>query len=115
LSVGVNRCIAVSAVAVVALFVTACSSGPNLTADRAAVTQAQHAVNTDRAELDRLQEESTKVVILCVADHCPTGVGAGSSNAQGTKVNQAHQRLEMAFLKLDAAEAKLSFDESGNR
>ncbi len=115
MSVGVNRCIAVSAVAVVALLVTACSSGPNLTADRAAVTQAQHAVSTDLAELDRLQEESTKVVILCVADHCPTGGGAGSSNAQGTKVNQAHQRLEMAFLKLDAAEAKLSFDESGNR
>src|ERR1700691_5648472 len=59
LSVGVNRCIAVSAVAVVALLAAACSSGPNLTADRAAVAQAQHAVNTDRAELDRLQEEST--------------------------------------------------------
>ena len=63
--------------------------------------------------LDRLQQ-ATKV-ILCVAGNCPTGVGVTGSTTQTGEINQAHQRLETAFVKLDAAEAKLSFDESGRR
>lgn len=109
-----NRSVAISAVAVVALLAAACSSGPNLSADQAAVAQAQHAVNVDRAELDRLQQESTKV-ILCVAGHCPAGVGGAIPKSQAAKINQAHQRLETSFQKLDAAEVKLELDESGKR
>jgi hypothetical protein len=101
------------ALVMVAVLSAACSSGPNLTADRAAVTQALHAVNVDSAELGRLQQESTKV-ILCVAGHCPTGVGGAVPKAQAANINQAHQRLETAFQRLNAAEVKLELDESGN-
>jgi hypothetical protein len=109
----VNRTSAIGAVTAVSLLAAACSSGPNLTADEAVVTQAQRAVNIDRAALDRLQQESK--VILCVAGQCPSGVGAVGSTTQTPEIDQAHQRLETAFLKLDAAKARLSFDESGNR
>jgi hypothetical protein len=111
----VNRRIAIGALIAVSLLAAACSSGPNLTADQAAVTQAQHAVNSDSTALDRLQQESAKVILVCVAGHCPTGVGGTIPRAQAEKTNQVHQRLESAFQRLEAAEVKLELDESGDK
>jgi hypothetical protein len=96
------------AMLVVPLLLVACS-GPSLAADQAAVNQAQHEVNVDRAKLDTIQ--GRKLVVICVAGHCPPTTPETAQQRQ--QVTEAHQRLVDALLRLETAKAHLLENQNG--